>query len=114
MPIYQYECDECGLTFEKRQSFTDAALKSCPECTGPVHRVFQPVGIIFKGSGWYCTDNKSSSPTATPGEPKNGTSNGDVKKDEKKTESTSVTSTASAESTPSTSSGSSDHAKGHG
>ena len=73
MPIYQYECDECGLVFEKRQSFSDAPLKRCPECNASVHRVFQPVGIIFKGSGFYVTDNKKASPTATPGESKNGT-----------------------------------------
>ncbi|MBC7225256.1 MAG: FmdB family transcriptional regulator, partial [Anaerolineae bacterium] len=72
MPTYQYECEECGLVFERRQHFHDAPLKRCPECQGPVHRVFQPVGIIFKGSGFYVTDNRATSPTATPGEPKNG------------------------------------------
>jgi len=72
MPIYQYECEECGLVFERRQHFGDAPLKRCPECNGAVHRVFQPVGIIFKGSGFYVTDHRASSPTATPGEPKNG------------------------------------------
>lgn len=72
MPTYQYECEECGLVFERRQHFSDAPLKRCPECQGPVHRVFQPVGIIFKGSGFYVTDHRASSPTATPGAPKNG------------------------------------------
>ncbi|MGC8839108.1 MAG: FmdB family zinc ribbon protein [Anaerolineae bacterium] len=79
MPTYQYECEECGLVFERRQHFNDAPLKRCPECQGPVHRVFQPVGIIFKGSGFYVTDHRASSPTATPGEPKNGS--GAPKKD---------------------------------
>ncbi|MGQ9457253.1 MAG: FmdB family zinc ribbon protein [Anaerolineae bacterium] len=72
MPTYQYECEECGLVFERRQHFNDAPLKRCPECQGPVHRVFQPVGIIFKGSGFYVTDHRASSPTAAPGEPKDG------------------------------------------
>jgi predicted nucleic acid-binding Zn ribbon protein len=45
---------------------TDEPLKKCPECDGPVHRVLHPVGIVFKGSGWYCTDNRSSSSSMIP------------------------------------------------
>jgi predicted nucleic acid-binding Zn ribbon protein len=45
----------------------DEPIRVCPECSGEVHRLIQPVGIIFKGSGFYVTDNRAKSPTATPG-----------------------------------------------
>lgn len=67
MPIYVYRCDTCGLTFEHRQRMTASPLVDCPECDGHVYRVIQPVGILFKGSGFYVTDNRSHSPTALPG-----------------------------------------------
>ena len=60
MPLYAYKCDECGVTFERRQSFHDEPLSKCPECDGRVHRVPQPVGIVFKGSGFYVTDHRKS------------------------------------------------------
>jgi putative FmdB family regulatory protein len=67
MPIYLYECDTCGIRFERLQRMSDDPLTECPECDGHVHRVIQPVGIIFKGSGFYITDNRQvSSPTLTP------------------------------------------------
>jgi putative FmdB family regulatory protein len=58
MPIYEYECRDCNRTFERLQHFTDEPVKVCPECGGPVQRIIQPVGIIFKGSGFYVTDNR--------------------------------------------------------
>ncbi len=61
MPTYEYECETCGIRFERFQRITEEALKQCPECDGPVHRVLFPVGIVFKGSGWYCTDHRSGS-----------------------------------------------------
>lgn len=67
MPIYLYECDSCGVRFERLQRMSQDPLTDCPECEGHVHRVIQPVGIIFKGSGFYITDNRQvSSPTLTP------------------------------------------------
>ncbi len=67
MPIYLYQCDSCGLRFERLQRMSEEPLTQCPECDGTVHRVIQPVGIIFKGSGFYVTDNRQgSSPTLTP------------------------------------------------
>jgi putative FmdB family regulatory protein len=67
MPIYLYQCDSCGLRFERMQHMSDDPLTDCPECDGHVHRIIQPVGIIFKGSGFYITDNRQvSSPTLTP------------------------------------------------
>ena len=65
MPTYQYRCDTCGIEFERKQHFTDKALEECPECDGRVHRVIQPVLVVFKGSGFYVTDNKKSSSTMT-------------------------------------------------
>ncbi len=70
MPIYEYECEQCGVRFEKTQRFTEATLTDCPECNGHVHRVMQPVGVIFKGSGFYVTDNKSRSSTGIPNKKK--------------------------------------------
>jgi putative FmdB family regulatory protein len=70
MPTYVYQCDKCGVQFERRQRVTDDPITTCPECEGRVRRVLQPVGIVFKGSGWYCTDNRAKQPTATPGEVK--------------------------------------------
>lgn len=67
MPLYEYKCKTCGLRFERRQSFSEAPLTECPECGGQVVRLIQPAGIIFKGSGFYVTDHRSTSPTATPG-----------------------------------------------
>ncbi len=61
MPVYVYRCEDCGVEFEKRQSFSDAPLTECESCHGPVRKLLQPSAVIFKGSGWYCTDHKSPS-----------------------------------------------------
>ena len=61
MPIYTYECDNCGVRFDRQQSFAERNLTRCPECNKKtLHRVYQPVGVVFKGSGFYVTDNRSS------------------------------------------------------
>ena len=66
MPTYEYECEKCGKHFEKLQDMSDEPLKRCPECDGPVRRLISAgAGIIFKGSGFYETDYKRSSITAT-------------------------------------------------
>lgn len=70
MPLYEYKCQECGLRFEQRQSFTEEPVKVCPDCGGAVVRLIQPAGIIFKGSGFYVTDNRGKSPTAVAGKTK--------------------------------------------
>ncbi len=67
MPIYTYQCDECGVRFDARQKFSDDPISVCPECGGHTHRVPQPVGIVFKGSGWYAKDSKGANSLATPG-----------------------------------------------
>ncbi|MGD9375614.1 MAG: zinc ribbon domain-containing protein, partial [Anaerolineae bacterium] len=77
MPIYLYQCDSCGVQFERLQRMSEAPLTNCPECDGHVHRVIQPVGIIFKGSGFYVTDNRSgSSSTLTPAKDKGESAEG--------------------------------------
>ena len=58
MPTYQYACTECGHRFEAVQSFTDDALTDCPQCTGRLRKVFNSVGVVFKGSGFYRTDSR--------------------------------------------------------
>jgi putative FmdB family regulatory protein len=63
MPLYEYECEACGLRFERIQHFSDTPLQTCPDCEGSVHRVIHPVGIIFKGSGFYVTDSRGKSST---------------------------------------------------
>ena len=57
MPIYQYLCPKCNLRFELKQSFTDESIITCPRCQNGARRLFSPVPIIFKGSGFYVTDN---------------------------------------------------------
>ena len=62
MPVYTYRCDNCGVQFDRRQSFTDPLLKVCPDCgKKALHKVYTPVGIVFKGSGFYATDHRSPS-----------------------------------------------------
>lgn len=60
MPTYQYRCTECGEDLEVVQSFQDESLTVCPNCQGKLRKVFSPIGIAFKGSGFYKTDNRSS------------------------------------------------------
>ncbi len=59
MPTYQYACTECGHAFEQFQSFSDDSLTICPECDGKLRKVFNAVGVVFKGSGFYRTDSRS-------------------------------------------------------
>ena len=70
MPLYEYQCQACGVRFERRQHVTDEPVNICPECGGEAHRLIQPVGIIFKGSGFYVTDNRAKSSTSKPGNTK--------------------------------------------
>ena len=68
MPTYQYSCTECGHFLEAVQKFTDDALTTCPECGGRLRKVFNAVGVVFKGSGFYRTDSRpnGSGPDGKP------------------------------------------------
>lgn len=66
MPTYQYACTECGHSFEQFQSFSEDALTVCPVCDGKLRKLFNAVGVVFKGSGFYRTDSRSSSSSSTP------------------------------------------------
>ncbi len=80
MPTYQYSCTECGHFFEQFQNFSEDSLTTCPECTGRLRKVFNAVGVVFKGSGFYRTDSRSgpvpagsSSSSGTSGSSESGT-----------------------------------------
>ncbi|MCA9995609.1 MAG: zinc ribbon domain-containing protein [Anaerolineales bacterium] len=59
MPLYTYRCNDCNHEFEVRQRMSDNPLTECPVCEGEVRRVVNSVGVVFKGSGFYVTDNRS-------------------------------------------------------
>ena len=70
MPTYEYLCNECEHAFEAVQSFTEAAIEHCPKCDGRVRKVYNNVGVVFKGSGFYVTDyKKSGAPDSSPSTP---------------------------------------------
>lgn len=77
MPTYTYRCENCGVQFERQQRFNDPPLTKCPECKKKaLRKVYTPVGIVFKGSGFYATDHRSpsgTSRTATTDKPSEGT-----------------------------------------
>ena len=58
MPVYEYECEKCHLRFEMKRPFGEDGSGFCPQCGSEAQRVFSPVAIIFKGSGFYSTDNR--------------------------------------------------------
>ena len=65
MPTYQYACTACDHRFDAVQSFSDASLTECPECGGKLRKLYGSVGVVFKGSGFYRTDSRSESKTAS-------------------------------------------------
>ena len=83
MPTYVYGCDTCGHRFEIFQKFQDAPLTECPECGARIRKIFQPAGIVFKGSGWYSTDSRASkagssaTESSSTGKDSSATSSGD-------------------------------------
>jgi putative FmdB family regulatory protein len=68
MPTYEYRCKECGEHLEVVQAFTDDPLTECPACSGPLRKVFNSVGIAFKGSGFYRNDSRSKSSSSSSSE----------------------------------------------
>jgi putative FmdB family regulatory protein len=68
MPTYQYRCTECGEDLEAVQKFSDPALTTCPTCGGQLRKVFNAVGVVFKGSGFYRTDSRNGSKSGVDGD----------------------------------------------
>ena len=105
MPTYSYACQECGHAFDIRQSFTDDSLTVCPECGEPrLRKVIHPVGIAFKGSGFYKTDSRAASKGASTPVASDGAGSGDTKKKDGGSSSTSASESSSGSSTSTTSS----------
>lgn len=100
MPTYVYACKNCGHRFEKYQSFSEDSLATCPECTqDALRKVFDSVGIVFKGSGFYSTDSATSGAASTPSGSSSGS--GDAAASSNSSESTSSTSAGSSDSSSS-------------
>ena len=111
MPTYQYTCTECGEPVETVQKFSDPPLTVCENCGGRLRKVFSPVGIVFKGSGFYRTDSRKGS-TSTATADKDKAASDSSKSDSSKSDSSSSSSTTSEKkSDTSTSNGSSTPAK---
>jgi putative FmdB family regulatory protein len=84
MPIYEYACTACGERTEAKQSFSDPPLEECPHCGGKLRKLYSPVGIVFKGSGFYSTDAKSKSTSSSSSSSKESSTSGEAKKKDKK------------------------------
>jgi putative FmdB family regulatory protein len=104
MPTYEYRCKDCGEHLEIVQAFSDDPLTECPNCQGLLKKVFNSVGISFKGSGFYKTDSRSGASTSSSGA---GSSAGSTS-----SESSSSSDSGSTSSTSSTSDGSSSSRSG--
>src|SRR5947208_12249643 len=84
MPTYQYACTSCGERLEAVQRFSDEPLTQCPACQGALRKVFSAVGVVFKGSGFYKTDSRTPSKSASSATEKAETKNGETKGGETK------------------------------
>ncbi|TQJ52199.1 FmdB family zinc ribbon protein [Phycicoccus sp. SLBN-51] len=90
MPTYAYACTECDHRFETFQSFSEDSLTQCPQCEGRLRKLFNAVGVVFKGGGFYRTDSRSGSSASVPASSESGKSSG-------KTSSSSSSSSSSAD-----------------
>jgi putative FmdB family regulatory protein len=108
VPTYQYACTECGHQLEAVQSFSDPALTECPSCEGKLRKVFNSVGIVFKGSGFYRNDSRSDKVGAEKAEKSEKSDKAEKTETAtpKKADASSSSSDSSSSSTPSTSSSS--------
>lgn len=104
LPTYAYACTACEHRFETQQAFTDDALTECPECAGRLRKLFNSVGIVFKGSGFYRTDSRGAAGTDGGSTSSNGSDKGSEKGSDK----------GSSSSSDKSSSGSSEKASGSG
>lgn len=87
MPLYEYQCDDCGARFEVIQKFSDAPVETCGSCGGPVKKLLSSPAIQFKGSGWYITDyaRKGAAGASSPSAETAPAASGDAKAGEAKT-----------------------------
>ncbi|MBV8860750.1 MAG: FmdB family transcriptional regulator [Mycobacterium sp.] len=74
MPTYSYACTECDNRFDVVQAFTDDALTTCENCSGRLRKLFNSVGVVFKGSGFYRTDSREAAKSSTNGSAKSDSS----------------------------------------
>ncbi len=106
MPTYSYACTECDNKFDAVQAFTDDALTTCPACQGRLRKLFNSVGVVFKGSGFYRNDSRESAKTTSaasssaPSEKPAGSGSEKSDKAATKTSSDSGSSSSSSSSTP--------------
>lgn len=101
MPTYSYACTECDNRFDAVQAFSDDALTECPKCQGRLRKLFGSVGVVFKGSGFYRTDNrdsKSSSTAAAPAKSESSSSSSDSSSSSSSSSTTSAAPAAAASS----------------
>jgi putative FmdB family regulatory protein len=104
MPLYEYQCDECGHTFEKIQKFSDPLEDTCPKCGGPVRKLMSSPAIQFKGSGFYITDYaKKDSTSAKYDSGKSDSAKSDTAKDDSKSGSSEKSTSTETKSETSTS-----------
>jgi len=89
VPTYQYACTDCADRLEVVQKFTDESLTVCPTCGGKLRKVYSPVGIVFKGSGFYRTDSRASQKSTEPAGASANGSNGSNGSDSKKSDTSS-------------------------
>nr|WP_205693502.1 FmdB family zinc ribbon protein [Cellulomonas sp. IC4_254] len=99
VPTYAYTCTECGHAFDIHQSFSDAALTECPACGGRLRKVFSSVGVVFKGSGFYRNDSRSTSSSTTSASSSSSSSSGSSSTSSATTSTTSSTPAATSSST---------------
>ncbi|TCO58381.1 FmdB family zinc ribbon protein [Actinocrispum wychmicini] len=99
MPTYQYACTVCDHRFEQVQSFSDPSLTVCPECTGKLRKLYSSVGVVFKGSGFYRTDSRSSAKSTASTSTSSESTSSTPTPSTTKSESTSTTSSTTS-STP--------------
>ena len=96
MPTYSYACTECDNKFDLVQSFTDDSMTECPQCDGRLRKLFGKVGVVFKGSGFYRTDNRESAKSSTNGSAKSSETASAASSSEKSSDKSSEKSSSSS------------------
>ncbi|BDY26641.1 FmdB family regulatory protein [Mycolicibacterium mageritense DSM 44476 = CIP 104973] len=100
MPTYSYACTECDNRFDAVQAFSDDALTTCPKCSGKLRKLFGSVGVVFKGSGFYRTDNRDSGKSSSNGSSKSSESSSSSSSEKSSSSDSSSSSSTSSSSAP--------------